>query len=200
MYFKGDVIITDPCYVVKDQEIEINYDTEPKAEDFGLIEYPTRLDFPNREDHRQACLKVMAHNKVLLPAYDAAYAEWQKQYEDDWAKSECGSNMEALGVNTYLTSDTLYGDWSCTTVNTDTKEEIGSFCADAGLVSVFLLDEILAYNPEFDYHINRQWTTTLIKDFDGEIEIVEDDFGNGKIEVRVIGKGNINFYTTQTGF
>ena len=59
-----------------------------------------------------------------------------------------------------------------TDANTDTKEPIGSFCADAGLVSVFLLDEVLKYNPDFDYHINKPWTTTLIKDFKGTVQMV----------------------------
>jgi len=147
MKFKGDIIITDPCYITKD-------DT------------------------------------------------------NDWELCEYGENMEKLGIKTYLTRDTIYGDWSCATFNSDTHKPIGQFCADAGLVSVFLLDEVLKYNPDFDYHFNRPWTTTLIKDFDGEIEInivgVEYKNEEGHIEndeeVRVIGKGNINFYTRQTGF
>lgn len=66
--------------------------------------------------------------------------------------------------------------------------------ADAGMVAVFLLDEVLKYNPDFDYHINREWTTTLIKDFDGEINYYVDD------DAHIIGVGNVNFFTTQTGF
>jgi len=147
MKFKGDIIITDPCYITKD-------DTK------------------------------------------------------DWELSGYGENMEKLGIKTYLTRNTIYGDWSCTTFNSDTHEPIGQFCADAGLVSVFLLDEVLKYNPDFDYHLNRHWTTTLIKDFDGEIKINivgveyknEEGYIENNEEVRVIGKGNINFYTTQTGF
>lgn len=73
-------------------------------------------------------------------------------------------------------------------------EKIGYFCADAGMVAVFLLDEVLKYNPDFDYHINREWTTTLIKDFDGEINYYVDD------DAHIIGVGNVNFFTTQTGF
>lgn len=72
-------------------------------------------------------------------------------------------------------------------------KNIGGFCADAGMVAVFLLDEVLKYNPNFDYHINRLWTTTLIKDFDGEVEYYIDD-------AHIIGTGNVNFFTTQTGF
>lgn len=158
MKFKGDIIITDPCYIIR------------------------------------------------------------KDRNNDWRKCDYGSNMEALGIKTYMTRDTIYGDWSCHTFNTETNEPIGEFCADAGLVSVFLLDEVLKYNPEFDYHLNRKWTTTLIKDFDGDItmevvEFEEDDYEfdeetyelipTGKKitdeEVRVIGTGNINFYTSQTG-
>lgn len=122
--------------------------------------------------------------------------------------------MKALGIENYLCRDTIYGDWSCTTFNSDTKEAIGEFCADAGMVAVFLLDEVLAYNPDFDFYETKPWTTTLIKDFDGDIEIniihiegVYDDdtewHSKGDKwednEVRVIGKGNINFETHQTG-
>lgn len=151
MKFKGDIIITDPCYICKD---------------------------------------------------------------DDWHRCNCGDNMEVLGINTYICRDTIYGDWSCTTFNSDTGKDIGCFCADAGMVAVFLLDEVLKYNPGFDYHIERPWTTTLIKDFDGEVnfEVVhtegeyEEDseyWNKGDMwendEVQVIGRGNINFVGKQTG-
>ena len=153
MKFKGDIIITDPCYIIK-------------------------------------------------------------KNSGDWGKCGYGDNMKALGIENYLCRDTIYGDWSCTTFNSDTKEAIGEFCADAGMVAVFLLDEVLAYNPDFDFYETKPWTTTLIKDFDGDIEIniihiegVYDDdtewhSKGDKLEdneVRVIGKGNINFETHQTG-
>lgn len=163
--FDGDIIITDPCYVIKEQE-------------------------PNSEDN-------------------------------DWELCEYGYNMEALGFKNYITRDTLYGDWSCTTFNSDTGEEIGGFCADAGMVSVFDLAEVLNYNPEFDFHINRKWTTTLVKDFKGTVQIVinrisgtydEDTSYHKKgdkwedFAVKVIGHGvnkvtgeKINFVGRQTG-
>ncbi len=156
MRFKGDIIITDPCYIM-------------------------------RQDH----------------------------YDEDEEKSNGYEDMEELGINHYLTRDTLYGDWSCTTYNSDTKEKIGDFCADAGMVGVFLLDEVLKYNPEFDWYNTRPWTTTLIKGFDGEIEfkiihtegVYEDDTewhkkGDKWIDksLSVVGRGNINFETRQTGF
>lgn len=153
MKFKGNIIITDPCYII-------------------------------RKDN------------------------------NDWGKCRYRDNMKTLGIKNYLCRDTIYGDWSCTTFNSDTKEAIGEFCADAGMVAVFLLDEVLAYNPDFDWYESRPWTTTLIKDFDGDIEIKVihtegvynydtewhckgDKWEND--EVRVIGVGNINFETHQTG-
>ena len=72
MEFDGDIIITDPCYII-------------------------------REDK-----------------------------DSDWDTCCCGFDMEKLGINHYMTRDTLHGDWSCTTYNAETKESIGRFCADAG--------------------------------------------------------------------
>lgn len=184
MKFKGSIIITDPCYVAKD---------------------------------------------------------------DDWEKSDYGENMQILGFTNIISEQTIYGDWSCTTYETDedpkeairkiadlqkqfdkeyealggfskiTDEDrialydkfddlqekliqnvnpIGYFCADAGMVCVLYLDEVLKYNPDFeDEYMGRSWVVTVIKDFDGEVEYVIDENG----EAHIIGTGNINFFTSQTG-
>ncbi len=196
MKFKGDIIITDPCYIIRAE----HHGTKPLT-------------------------------------------------KDDWSACDYGQNMGALGIHNFLTANTEYGDWSCTTIKeAEGSEELiarlnemyvkffsdynnikvykteehrkemleahtaeydkivedsglvlGHFCADAGLVSVFLLEEVLKYNPDFDYHLNKPWTTTLIKDFDGDVEITHRGDGE-EPEVSVVGKGNINFYTSQTGF
>ena len=160
MKFKGDIIITDPCYIMRAE----HHGTKPIT-------------------------------------------------KDDWDACNCGSNMEVLGIKTYFTESTLYGDWSCTTfelkdefkdlsiekINNEhvKAKKLGYFCADAGLVSVFLLDEVLKYNPDFDWHKNPKYshTTTLIKDFEGDVEyVVSND------EAFIRGTGNINFITRQSGF
>ena len=153
MKFKGDIILTDPCYIIRENS-------------------------------------------------------------NDWNKCQCGDNMKTLGIKHYLCRDTIYGDWSCTTFDSDTKEEIGQFCADAGLVAVFLLDEVLEYNPAFDLYKSSPWTTTLIKGFDGDIEmkvihtegVYDEDtkwYKKGDKwaddSLSVVGTGNINFETHQTG-
>ena len=146
-HFHGDIIITDPCYVIKD------------------------------EDWSHVCDHIYEPTIDLIP----------------------GSIMR----------DTIYGDWSCTVFDKKTKEPIGHFCADAGMVAVFDLEQVLKYNPNFDSHITKDWTTTLIKDFDGdiwfEVKYHKTRYGDD-YSVHVVGKGiniktgkPIQFISKQTG-
>lgn len=105
--------------------------------------------------------------------------------------------IENYGLTKFIACDTVYGDWACTTFEKDTKEVLGRFCADGGMVGIFLLREVLQYNPDFDYHIARPWTTTLIKNFNGK---VWTHYDKKKDSLQVFGEGNINFFTSQTGF
>lgn len=231
MRFKGDIIITDPCYICKEKEEVGRY---PKAKNY--FSHSREKDYPDYrkmsdEEIEELAKESRLPKKLLLKMdgwihkseqyekenkkYEEALQEYRKNNISDWDLSNYGTSMEALGIKNYIRRDTLYGDWSCTTYNSDTNEKIGNFCADAGMVGVFLLDEVLKYNPDFNYHIERPWTTTLIKDFDGEIDfeiihtegVYEDDtefHSKGDRweddSVSVIGRGNINFETRQTGF
>lgn len=164
MKFKGTIIITDPCYIM-------------------------------RAEH---------HGTTPIT-------------EDDWRACDYGQNMEALGISTYFTKDTIYGDWGCSTykitedpykvinnfVEAEEKGEdyridyskLGNFCADAGLVSVFLLDEVRKYNPDIDEWIAfHSWCVTTIPDFDGEVNYYVDKQG----DAHIVGIGNVNFFTDQT--
>lgn len=122
-------------------------------------------------------------------------------------------NCDAHPLPNGIVRDTIYGDWSCTTYNADTKESIGEFCADAGLVCVDMLENVLKRKPNF---LNEygEYCRTIIPNFKGAISIKvvqikedkEDDIDIWNYEVRVIGKGiniktgeSINFFTTQTG-
>lgn len=121
--------------------------------------------------------------------------------ERDWDRCHCGSNWEALGIHKYVTKDTLYGDWGCTVWNSDTKEEIGQFCADAGLVSIFSLSEVKEYNPDIEkWCEDHTWCATIIRGFTGtaSIKVIFDET-NYDFEVRCVGEGNINFVSSQTG-
>lgn len=201
MKFKGTIIITDPCYVIKKD----NYPS-PKPSDFNLPESIrgkpyTEYKTPDELAYKAACEK-----------YFVEYNE-----KDDWSRCDCGCNMEALGISTYFTEDTIYGDWGCSTykivedpykvinnfVEAEEKGEdykidcfkLGDFCADAGLVSVFLLDEVRKYNPDIDKWIaSHDWCVTTIPDFDGEVNYYVDKQG----DAHIVGIGNVNFFTYQT--
>ena len=191
MKFKEDIIITDPCYVVK------------KCTEKNPYPFPwttINIKSPNIDE--------------MVKQYN----EWENMH-DDWTKCKYGRNMEALGISTYFTEDTIYGDWDCSTykiaedpykvinnfVEAEEKGEdygincskLGDFCADAGLVSVFLLDEVRKYNPSIDKWIEEHdWCVTKISDFDGEVNYYVDKVGNAHI----VGIGNINFFTVQTNY
>lgn len=107
--------------------------------------------------------------------------------EDDWEKCRYGEEMSLLGFSNYLYIDA--GDeYGCTVINTDTNERIGKFCTDSAVLVVLLFDELLNYNPDFRDHIDYPNSNTLIRNFDGYIEVDEEKF-------IIFGKGNVNFTT-----
>lgn len=213
MHFEGTIVITDPCYIIKKN----NYPS-PKPADFNLPESISRKPYKEYKTPDELAYKA---------ACDKYFAEYRKK--DDWSRCNYGQNMEVLGIHNYISESTIYGDWGCSTywVSDDPKEfmesilrtlndnfedeeseeeevitpyegtYIGGFCADAGLVGVFLLDEILNYNPEWESWIDKHsWCATIIEDFKGEVEYYIDKVDE---EAHIVGTGNINFYTIQTG-
>lgn len=140
MRFDGDIVITDPCYIIKNEG-------------------------------------------------------------DDWSRCRYGEAMDVLGIHNYLCNSTVYGDWSCTTYRIYPKShrKIGNFCADAGLVAVFLLEDILKYNPDYNIESEKEYAATLIKNFHGTVMLECTGEGWDKT-VQVVGDGNINFESRQTGF
>lgn len=213
MYFKGTIVITDPCYIIRKNPIE-----HPNEKDFGLPASIISKPFKDYSTPEELAYKA---------ALDKYYEESRKY--DDWSKCDYGENMEVLGIHNYISESTIYGDWSCTTYQTEEEPKellesilrvlndnleneeygddelpipdggkaIGGFCADAGLVGVFLLDEILAYNPDWESWIEEHpWCATIIEDFEGEVKYYIDKVDK---EAHIVGTGNINFYTEQTG-
>ena len=131
---------------------------------------------------------------------DPCYIISNDHDDDDWERCEYGDAMEELGLTNFLCASTIYGDWSCTTYNEKNDDVLGRFCADAGLVGVFLLEEVLKYNPKYDDIEKCPHAVTVVRDFHGEVEIAcEVDEEDGE-EVVVRGTGNINFCSRQTGF
>lgn len=121
--------------------------------------------------------------------------------EDDWGKSGCGRNMNVLGIHHYIFDSTLYGDWSCTVYENETKQVLGHFCADSGEVGVFDLDEVLKYNPKFaERLVKSPFLATVIPNFTGKIWLADFKVGkNPEPARRVVGEGNVCFMSKQTG-
>ena len=187
VHFKGDIIITDPCYIINKK---LEEQGKPKFKDY--ISHEDIKDYDDYNEHLMESKKYYEE----YSKYRKAMNEWEMSAINFFDKTNGYDDFSILGFSSFLSHNTLYGDWSCTTFNSNTKEVLGEFCADSGMVGVFLLDEVLKHNPSFNYHIERPWTTTLIKDFDGDIQFIKKD----EQTLIVKGIGNINFETAQTGF
>lgn len=249
MRFDGDIIITDPCYILKDNRASMEdypnfwdylsraiYVVDergerkyhyPRPEEYPDCRIAERKDFQDGEmgdiefrlevelaDHP---LKVSDTFKAEIKKWHEARDKWHEKNKDDWEICNYGANMESLGITHYLCASTRYGDWSCHTyVDNPEHTVLGQFCADAGLVGVFLLDEVKKYNPDYADIEKRPHAVTLIKDFHGEVSIslVNEEFCIDEEEhfnedwcpeyeteevVSVVGHGNVNFFTVQTG-
>lgn len=185
MKFKGNIIITDPCYIMKNDDwSSTNHGSQHQLKRIGI----TKSLIADTEYGDWSCTTVKDDpmtNDTLIFIDDIYDSLWEAYNNGPELNRELIQALTERRKNIIETSDVI----------------LGEFCADSGMVGVFLLDEVLAYNPDFDNHINKKWTTTLIENFDGEIEITHRMVdGSDEREVSVVGIGNVNFYTTQTGF
>jgi hypothetical protein len=181
-HFKGDIIITDPRYIVDDESDWLKCLRSAYRCDMGVIGMGTWLaSSTGYGDWSCTTFDSDKCEEGIFGDLQELYFDTFSQYNDS---SISANEKECLMREYELKMDKIAGPGAI----------LGEFCADTSLVGVFLLSEVLKYNPNFDYHIKRPWTTTLIKDFDGHVEIISDDGG-----VHVVGTGNINFKTEQTG-
>lgn len=192
--FEGDVIITDPCYFVSKEErgkpSSLNMKYEPQYDTSKLSAVELEIYKQTRDNHLEA------------------YSKYVESAESDWDRCEYGLNMSALGFDNYLCIDNLYGNWSCTLYETTNSTnlgdeqnlEISKFCSDSGLVGVFLLSEIEKYDSEFDIKKFKHNEVGIVENFKGTIYIINRTEKTGfESEVMVVGVGNINFFSLQTG-
>lgn len=97
---------------------------------------------------------------------------------DDWDKCARGNKMELLGLDTYATMFNVQPDMDWAVVkptenNNKPFNTIGKFHVNTGNASVFLLSELLAYNPEYNYTENKQKKlAAIIENFNGNIKIM----------------------------
>lgn len=180
MYFKGDIIITDPCYIMRED-----------SNDWDKCDYSERMD---RLGFTNYIAESTLYGDWSCTTYSTPREDVENQIEelvkldaDRWDSfSEYGEDSAQVKIYDDKIAEASAG-----------LKEIGRFCADAGMVCVLSMSEVIKYNPEFPKWIEESpWCVTVIPDFDGEVEYYVDKEDNAHI----IGVGNINFYTTQTGF
>lgn len=133
MYFKGDVIIADPCNIVKSEE------------DWQL---------------------------VLAETYDRV-------------------EMNKIGIQRFLSFEAKGESYGIVT-DLDTGDTIGKFCTDSCIFCVCLLEDVLAYHPDFDDYEKWPDSCAVICGFEGEIVLERREE-----EIAVVGRGNINFHTEE---
>lgn len=124
------------------------------------------------------------HGDLIItdPAFVAKSAE-------DWKACAYGDHMETLGLRNFLVAYVTEGEEDLGAYGPG-GELLGTFVSDSGLAGVFLLEELLAYDPEFDEHIECPENALWLQDFDGTVEVT----GDGE-DQHFQGSGNVDFET-----
>lgn len=177
MKVEDTIIITDPCYVVKD-------------EDWDKCEYGKRLDVLGFTNYVS---ESTIYGDWSCTTYSTPRKDVENQIEelfkldaDRWDSfREYGEDSAQVKIYDDKIAEASVG-----------LKEIGRFCADAGMVCVLSLSEVVKYDPELPKWIaTHPRCVTVIPDFDGVIDYYVDS----NEEAHIYGIGNVNFYTTQTG-
>lgn len=178
MKFKGTIIITDPCYITKDSFDWSKCNYGLNMEVLGIHNYITESTIYGD----WSCITYSIENPIeTITKISEIKSSFNDFYLDSLSDKEYD---DVCDVYQSRMTSTLYN-----------AKELGHFCADAGLVSVFLLDEVLKYNPDFSkWAEEHPWCVTTISNFDGAVEYYVDEAG----DAHIVGTGNINFFTTQT--
>lgn len=69
---------------------------------------------------------------------------------------------------------------------------LGEFCADTGMVGVFNWN--IMHPKDREWCKNHPWCAAIIENFSGDIDFEVEDKS-----VYVVGKGNFDFFSTQSG-
>lgn len=188
MKFKGTIVITDPGYLDSGMNRENNLDLW-EASNYG-------------ED-----LSVFGCSQWISES--TLYGDWScntykgtrdevKQTRETWDKYHF--TFFAKYSNPNISEEEklkLLKDHKQYKKQFNAKYTLGSFCADAGMVCVVYLEDILKVNPNFkQWTSEHPWCATIIENFDGNVEYEIDEHNTAHI----VGTGNINFYTSQSGF
>ena len=186
MKFKGTIVITDPCYLDNGMDSsesknlwrDSNYGEDLSV--FGCSDYISEgtlygdwscFTYKGLKDEVRN--KLIKWNQYYFKFFNDYNTTRDPEYKKDILEEYKKKHAEWKSVNT-----------------------IGEFCADAGMVCVVYLDDILTVNPNFKkWAEEHPWCVTIIEDFEGNITYEVDE----KDDAHIVGVGNVNFYTSQCG-
>jgi hypothetical protein len=185
MIFKGTIVITDPCYLdngMDPDETTDLWEDSSYGEDlsvFGCTHYISEGTlYGDWSCFTYRGTKEDVANKMH---------EWNVYYFDFFNKYN--STMDAKE------KEILLEEYKMKHEEFMLENTVGQFCADAGMVCVVYLDEVLKVNPNFKkWAEEHPWCATIIENFDGDVEYVIDEE-----EAHIVGTGSLNFYTSQCG-
>ena len=175
MNFKGKLIITDPCYITKDQDWDEPYEETLSSNGVTAISENTGIG----DGSWNAYLTDYDPYQVVHEIQ-----EWINENHPDESASE--EEKDA------------YYDGFDEKVKSYVKDTLGGFCADAGMSCVAELDSLTTYNPDAPQWIkDHSWCVAELPEFDGEVDADSIYFpGSWDYDQLVfVGKGNYNFFT-----
>lgn len=115
----------------------------------------------------------------------------------DFAKTNQGQTLDELGFTNFLTEIPTTSHRDYVIYNQD-GNMLGEFVIDHSRVGVYLLEEVLKYNPNFEEERQKApWIATLIYHFTGSVFISKDKYQPQPIQI--FGTGTTNFYTRPMG-
>lgn len=169
-------------------------------------EYLAEVNNRLREEADKLLKSIL--NAYENPDYTLCSVPYMKGHQNSYILPSKNS-LTSLGISKSLVGSTIYGDWSCTTIDVATNEVIGQFCADAGMYIIASLEDILKYNPGFEeWRDKHPWCVTTIPNFSGWVEVTpvlysythKEGMTSLEKSIRINGYGSINFTTRQSGF
>lgn len=184
MIFKGTIVITDPCYLDADMGQDL-WEASGYGDDlsvFGCSQWICKDTIYGD----WSCTTYKGNSKEISKVVEEIIS--LERELDTLDENDLGNDPAYEIISKQLRS--LYK------VMQEKFPKLGNFCADAGMVCVVYLDDILKVNPTFkQWAQEHPWCVTIIPNFDGNIEYEVDD----NTDAHIVGKGNIDFYTLQIG-
>lgn len=184
MKFKGTIVITDPCYLMKDNTED--WEKSGYGQDLSVIGLTDYIS----EETLYGDWSCMTY-KGTEEETSNLIIEWDRMYFEFFNTYNFGGLLEEDKTILYKKFEEDKAKFK--EVNT-----LGEFCADAGMVCVAYLDEVLKYNPEFTICLEKDGVVTVINEFDGDIDYIIEGEGN-ESALHLVGIGNVNFFTSQSG-